>query len=174
MISRCRSRTTLNDDSGRQLIARVRHLCRRKGRDLGDLARQAGVSRSTLCHLAQGRTREPHGSTLRKNSRALEISPEKLWDEPTQIPLPDGSLDFGLRENVETNDFQRRRAFDRNTNTVVDEVSRELPDLFRGWMYEVWNELYIVFGTGGQLSRVGVVESAKKINSWRLKLSLPT
>jgi len=50
---------------------------------------------------------------------------------------------------------------------VVTEVSAELPALFLDWTEADWDELYSSFGTGGPLTRQGVVDAATEMNRKR-------
>ena len=50
---------------------------------------------------------------------------------------------------------------------MISEIYRESPELFTSWRPEEWDELYSMFGTGGQLSPQGVVEAANRINRKR-------
>ena len=58
---------------------RVRRLREAKGWRRGDLAKKAGVSRSTITNVESG-SNAPHLQTLRKLAKALEVSVEVLLD----------------------------------------------------------------------------------------------
>lgn len=146
-----------------QFRNRIRELCRHKGWDLGELAQRAGLSRTTLYHLEKGRTRRPHGSTLRKIAAALEVRPEQLWEEGDEIGRrPRPAFPAPTPEEADT-----QRDFDRGTNPMVADVADEWPELFREWTESEWDELYSSVGTGGPLTREGVVEAAATINRKR-------
>lgn len=148
---------------GRTLMAFLRDYCRRRGWNLGDVARRAGLSRTTLYHLERGKTRRPHGETLRKLAAALEMAPEALWEN---MARPVGWGTAG-QSKMPSSNAEAQRRFDRTTNPAVAEVHRDSPRLFAGWSADEWDELYSTFGTGGPLTRDGVVETAAKINRKR-------
>ena len=142
-----------------KLAAQIRAGCLRAGWNIGELARQAGVSRTTLYHLERGTTRNPHYPTLQGIAAALGISVESLCEPSPKQPEQ-------LR-NISDSYSQGSRLFDRATNTDISEVHHELPELFSGWTDEDWDELYSTFGEGGSLNREGVVEFAQQINRKR-------
>jgi transcriptional regulator with XRE-family HTH domain len=134
------------------LSLRVKARCARRGWDLRDLAEQAGISRTTLYHLLEGRTARPHGATLGRLAEAFDTSVEELLaDLP---PSHRSSEEAAAR-------------FDRATNPQVDEVARDRPGLFAAWSPDDWDELYSTFGAGGALTRHGVVAAAEAINRKR-------
>ena len=139
-----------------KLAAQIRAGCLRKGWNIGELARQAGVSRTTLYHLERGTTRKPHYPTVQRITAALEISAESVCEPSLKQPQR-------LR-NISDSDSPGSRLFDRATNNEISEVHHEFPELFSGWADEDWDELYSTFGEGGSLNRVGVVEFAHQIN----------
>lgn len=146
------------EPAGGSLAREVQSRCLKRGWDLQEVARRAGISRTTLSHLLHGRTRHPHTATLHRLARALEIEPERLLDHPRPYTADVPSA-------CETDDASRR--FDRQTNTTVAEVADEFPTLFAGWTREEWDELYSTFGTGGPLSREGVAATAERMNRKR-------
>lgn len=160
--------TTFSEKGGRttqaeHMSACIRAACVRKGWDLNDLAKRAGMSRTTLYHLERGRTRVPHVATLRKLAAVLEIDADELCGQSNL------SCD-SITSNGEQQPLIRaedRRQFDRATNKAVDEVSAERAELFANWSESEWDELYSTFGTGGQLREAGVVDVAQSINRRR-------
>ena len=139
-----------------KLAAQIRAGCLRAGWNIGELARQAGVSRTTLYHLERGATRQPRYPTLQRIAAALGISPESLCEPSPKQPEQ-------LR-NISDRNAQGSRLFDRATNKEISEVHNEFPELFSGWADEDWDELYSTFGEGGALNSEGVVEFAQQIN----------
>lgn len=144
------------------LAARIRAECNRRGWSLGELAKRAGVSRTTLHHLERSRTGRPQIETLRKIAIALELPVETLLgDQPP--PPRDG--------NIAASDSSQRdaasRRFDAATNPVVADVMREQPHLFSGWTQSEVDELVSLFGTGGGLTPRGVELAAESINRRR-------
>ena len=142
-----------------KLAVKIRAGCLHQGWNYDELARRAGVSRTTLYHLERGRTRQPRYATLNRIAAALELSVESLCD-PTAIQ---GS---SLRNSAETHS-EHSRLFDRATNKAVSDVRRDSPELFSDWSAEEWDELYSTFGTGGALSAEGVVGAARQMNQKR-------
>lgn len=141
----------------------IRAACVRKGWDLHDLAKHAGMSRTTLYHLERGRTRVPHVATLRKLAAVLEIDADELC--ATSSPVREDT-----RSNSACPPLIRaadRRQFDRATNKAVNDVRTERSELFTNWSKTDWDELYSTFGTGGQLREAGVVNVAQSINRRR-------
>ena len=144
-----------------RLNMQIRSACLRRGWDVGELARRAGVSRTTLYNLQWGTTRQPHASTLNRIARSLEIDPGLLLCSHES----DSCGEFGSAAGAEQR--ERQREFDRCTNRVVDEVYRHSPELFSGWTGEEMDELYSNFGTGGGLTEEGVVDAAMRMNQRR-------
>jgi len=142
---------------------RIRAACLEKGWDVGELARRAHISRTTLYQLERGMTGNPRTSTLSKIASALEIDPDEL-DADLSIPA---GCDITSRRYDDTSPNRRRRAFDRHSNPVVTEIGRQHPEYFAGWSADDWDELYSTFGTGGELTSHGVIETAKRMNRKR-------
>jgi transcriptional regulator with XRE-family HTH domain len=136
-----------------RLMQQIRAGCLRRGWDDGELARRAGVSRTTLFYLRRGTTRRPRASTLSRIARALDIDPVGLV-QPGSTSASDA-------------DSERRRQFDRRTNPLVAVVCGERPELFAGWSEADWDELYSQFGTGGALTEEGVALAAAEMNRRR-------
>ncbi len=139
--------------SGRELSEVLRAACARKGWDLQDLARRAGVSRTTLYHWQCGRTRIPRAKTLGRIASALEIPVDDLVGHEPRLAERDPS--------------SSSRTFDKLTNHLVGTLMRERPSLFAGWTEEDRAELFSMFGTGGHLNSQGAVAAAEAINRKR-------
>ena len=146
-----------------QLAERVRLCCVRQGRDLGDIARQAGVSRTTLYQILRGRTRRPHVATLHRIAAALNVPAEQLCGGEVREERPSPAEFAGTAMAVR----EAQRRFDRCTNTLIGEAAGEHPELFAGWCDDEWDELYSTFGVGGQLTPEGVAHAAARINHKR-------
>ena len=142
-----------------KLAAQIRAGCLRKGWNIGELARQAGVSRTTLYHLERGTTRKPRYPTVQGIVAALGISPESLCEPSPKQP--------DQLRNISDRNTHASRLFDRATNNEISEVHHEFPELFSGWTDEDWDELYSTFGEGGPLNHQGVVEFAQQMNCKR-------
>lgn len=136
--------------------------CLERGWSLLDLAREAGVSRTTLHSLMRGHVRRPQSATLRGLSDALGIPVAQF-----ARTLRRGRTAATANLPFEFFDVERQREFDRQTNPAVDDVVREQPGLFFGWSEEDWDELYANFGAGGPLTESGVVECAERMNRQR-------
>ena len=129
---------------------RIRQACLRRGLSRGALAARSGVSRTTLYQLERGGVVQPRATTLKRIADALDVDVAWLTDSDGSNP----------------NDVDRRR-FDRATNPAVHDVYQECPSLFVDWSATEWDELYSTFGTGGQLTAEGVVQTAVHINRKR-------
>ncbi len=140
----------MTDPADSALAQRLRAECARRGWDMQELARRAGISRTTLYHLLEGRTGRPRGSTLNSIAESLQIDVAELLHPQGPRSVPSAA-----------------RRFDRQTNPQVDLVARERPGLFTGWDESDWDELYSTFGTGGALTREGVIAAAEGINRRR-------
>lgn len=142
-----------------RVAARIRTECIRRGWDLQEFSRRAGVSRTTLYNLEHGHTSRPHTTTVGKLAAALDVSPEELLAEQRDT----GLAVIAPRERG-VDDCRR---FDAATNPAVGEVLRARPDLFTGWTDDDTAELYSLFGVGGELTHRGVVCAAEAINRKR-------
>jgi transcriptional regulator with XRE-family HTH domain len=150
------TRQPAHESATRNLGARIRAECVRRGLELQELAEQAGVSRTTLYHLERGHTGRVRTRTLQKIAGALGLTVEDLFSPLRSIPLA-----------ASTFDREKSRSFDRATNPLVTEVMQEQPHLFAGWSESDVDELYSTFGTGGPLSARGVINAAEAINRKR-------
>lgn len=141
-----------------RVAARIRTECIRRGWDLQEFSRRAGLSRTTLYNLEHGHTCRPHTSTVGKLAAALDVSPEELLAEQRD----NGSSAIAARERGDDG-----RRFDVATNPSVAEVMRTRPELFNGWTDDDTAELYSLFGVGGELNHRGVICAAEAINRKR-------
>lgn len=144
------------DEESRRVAARVRAECVRRGMELQELARLAGISRTTLYHLERGHTGRLRATTLRKIADALDLTVEELLSPAPSRPAPIGPRDASAA-----------RRFDRATNPLVSEVMQDQPQLFTGWSPDDMDELCSTFGTGGPLTEQGVITAAEAINRKR-------
>lgn len=71
-----------------------------KGLSQVELAELAGVSAYTVTEIETGR-RDPHGSTLRKIAKALDVEVSDLFKEvpPPKVPAPSPEAEQGRRES---------------------------------------------------------------------------
>lgn len=127
-----------------------------RGWTMSELVRRTGINRGTLYRLEHGDTERPQMKTIQALASAFDISPRCLLAPslPADASRPEDRLTVKQR-------------FDRATNPVVSEVVDEQPLLFAGWSDQEMDELYSTFGTGGQLTRQGVVSAAEAINRKR-------
>jgi transcriptional regulator with XRE-family HTH domain len=149
-----------------RLAQQIRAECVRRGWDVGELACRAGVSRTTLYHLAHGHTDRPRASTLKRIAAALGIDTDTLVGRPTDPESPRYPVSSRNRVSDRAR-WDAAAAFDRATNTAVAEVMHDRPDLFAGWSADDVDELYSLFGVGGQLTPRGVACAAEAINAKR-------
>ena len=148
------------------IVSAIRRSCLEKGWDLGELARRARVSRTTLHHLLSGATQRPHLSTLSRIAGALglPLDPDAAGGttaghSPGAVALRAGTGNASL--------IQSNVRFDRATNPAVEELRHTSPDLFAEWSREEWDELYSTFGVGGNLTPEGAADCAQAINDRR-------
>jgi transcriptional regulator with XRE-family HTH domain len=144
------------------LAARIRAECNRRGWSLGELARRAGVSRTTLHHLERSRTGRPHIETLRKIAIALDLPVGTLLGEE-----PSAAHRAGFSASRRPPRDSLPQHFDAPTNPAVAEVMHEQPQLFAGWTQSDFDELVSLFGTGNGLTPRGVARAAESINRRR-------
>ena len=134
---------------------RIQAWRRQKGLNLGELARDAGLSRTTLFHLERGKIANPRATTIEQIAQALHISPSCLWQDEAAF-LSQTSLK-GLETEAAVD------SFDAQTNPVVQELAGVHPEWFFNWTARDWAELSSVFGTGGHLNAEGVQEFARRL-----------
>jgi transcriptional regulator with XRE-family HTH domain len=116
-----------------------------KGLSLRRLAEQSSLDQRTIRKLLRGTSR-PHMDTIRRLAVGLDVPVEDLFLDPTTLAS---------------------HRFARQTNPLVEEVVREMPEQFSGWTAADFAELYSRFGTGGALTRQGVLQAAAQMNRAR-------
>jgi transcriptional regulator with XRE-family HTH domain len=132
-------------DLASQLADNLRRLMARQGVSLDALAAESGVDRRTIAGVLCGKKR-PHSRTLHRLAEALGAPADEFFQDPSLLAY---------------------RAFNRQTNPLVDEVIAERSELFAGWSEADFDELYSRFGTGGALTRSGAVAAAERMNRVR-------
>jgi len=147
----------------------------RRGWTREELARKAGVSRTTLFYLERGGTQHPRLSTLKRLAETLDLDFHRLMDESLATvgePSPQNFVDpwSPSFDQVADSDqltvsgpFGNSQRFDRETNPFVAQVVSETPALFQGFTESDWNELYSCMGMGGALTPHGVRDQAARI-----------
>ena len=133
----------------------------RRGWEVGQLATEAKVSRTTLYHLERGRISSPRASTLHRIARALGVPIESLTLENSS------KNQLSTNSPAQASEGREAAFFDRVTNPVVTAVAEAHPELFEGWTVEEWDELYSTFGTGGALNQQGVICASEAMNQRR-------
>lgn len=149
-----------------QLAKRIRACCMHRGWDEVELAQRSGVSRTTLYHLRNGNIKRPRITTLASLADAFELPLERFFWGELNVAAPRAIASESI-------------TFDRRTNTQIQTVCDNHPELFSGWSETEWEELFSTFGVGGELSEEGVIESADRINQnrdvrYRLSVVLET
>jgi transcriptional regulator with XRE-family HTH domain len=114
------------------------------GLSVRELARRAGLDERTVRKILAGN--RPHAQTLHRLAAGLAVSVDEFYLDDTQL---------------------RYRCFDRQTNPMVDEMLGERPNLFAGWTADQFDELHSHMGTGGALTRDGVLLIAERMNRKR-------
>jgi lambda repressor-like predicted transcriptional regulator len=156
------SRSRASVPAASPVAARIHARLLHNGWDLGDLARAAGLSRTTLHKLLTQGTRFPHRRTVTRIAAALGVSPAELWGDAAS-----GSDAATPGARPTTSLSAARSTLDRATNPCVTEVASESPALFSRWQPADWDQLYSTFGTGGPLTPDGVRAAAARINRRR-------
>ncbi|HET7478069.1 MAG TPA: helix-turn-helix transcriptional regulator [Rubrobacteraceae bacterium] len=91
------------------------------------LAREAGVSPTTVSGIEGGRISRPHFGTLRKLARALEVPAEELLGEISPGPLESGEqMSLEWARSAREEEFERR--LDGATLHSLNALSRELDE----------------------------------------------
>lgn len=133
------------DESPQPLLGKkIREQRANRGWDQTRLAREAGISRTTLSQLENGTGPEPRPSTVGKVSQALGLPPA-WWNEDRDVA----------------------GAFDRATNPEVQAVADRHPEYFANLTTADWGELHSVFGTGGALTEEGVLTEVARLQAKR-------
>lgn len=140
-----------------RLASRIQAERLNRGWTMSELVRRTGINRGTLYRLERGDSARPQMKTVRALAEAFGVTPESLL----------GLHPPGEPRSVTTRSLTVEQRFDRTTNPLVSEIIDERPGLFECWTESDVDELYSLFGTGGQLTRSGVVEAAEAINRKR-------
>lgn len=141
-------------NDGKRLAARIESLCKHHGMSQQSLAQEADISRTLFSSLKSGRTQWPHPKTLNKIAQVFGMSCEDLCDFSS----------LAKQKSSDSQAEQTQKRINQQTNPVIAQVVRELPELFQGWQQDEWDEIYSCFGVGGALSEEGVKEVARQIN----------
>jgi transcriptional regulator with XRE-family HTH domain len=87
------------------------------------LAREAGVSPTTISAIETGKIGRPHFGTLNKLARALRVAPEELQGSLAVMEEP-GPLSMGWARGSEEGEFER--GLEGASLESLDSLSREL------------------------------------------------
>ncbi len=162
----------IETESDPLLWERIFSLCVQRGWDIGRLAREAKVSRTTLHHWQQGKTTRPRNLTIFKLAEALQVDPASLLGgvtatAPVAVPaIFSSSPAMQQGEQAACRDLEdQARLFDRQTNWAIQSVCEQVPSLFEDWDESQWDELFSSFGTGGEMNEAGIRQEATAINA---------
>lgn len=146
---------TESEESPDGLGRRIRRLRQARGLNLGELGRQASVSRTALYQLERGQIERPHAATIDRLASALGVEPNALWGE--------------TRDVVEVGNSQLAQRIDEElrTNPAVRVAREDHPEWFLGWSETDWLQLASARGTGGELTEAGVRREAERISRRR-------
>ncbi|MDA0832200.1 MAG: helix-turn-helix transcriptional regulator [Planctomycetota bacterium] len=145
---------------------RLRRLRLQRGWNVDELARRAGVSRTTMYLLETGKTATPRAKTLRQIADTLGVAVEDLDSgRASGNPKAEPSL------HEEQTEPLRSRNYDRELNLMLNglvySVFQATPRLFSEWTNDDWDELYSTFGVGGAMTEEGILFAAEQINRKR-------
>ncbi|MBL9124458.1 MAG: helix-turn-helix domain-containing protein [Planctomycetaceae bacterium] len=129
-----------------ELAGNLRRLLARCGLTIDELAAASGVDARTIRGLLLGRNTRPHARTLTRLAGGLGVDTDEFFRNRA---------------------LDEQRAFDADTNPLIESVLDECPRLFEGWTPADLEELYSHFGEGGSLTREGAVAAATAINRKR-------
>jgi transcriptional regulator with XRE-family HTH domain len=132
-------------EAASHIAGNLRRLMTRCGISLERLSQTSGVDRRTIVAALRGKKR-PHSHTLYRLAQGLDVPADEFFQDPSLL---------------------LHRAFDRQTNPLVEEAVAERPELFANWSEADFDDLYSRFGTGGALTREGALVAAERINRVR-------
>lgn len=107
-----------------------------------------GVDDRTVKAILAGAAK-PHARTLHRLAVGLGVPADEFFQSPSLLV---------------------HRAFDRETNPVVDDVVQQNRELFHDWTERDFDELYSHFDTGGALAYERVINVAALMNRKRQTL----
>ena len=123
----------------------LRRLMAERGLSVKELTEKTGLDRRTLGGILAG-THRSHPRTINRLAKGLGVSCDEFFLTPTQLVY---------------------RRFDTKTNSAVEEVVENHPELFEGWTDADFDELHSRFGAGGGLSTAGAIDAAREMNRKR-------
>ncbi len=123
----------------------LRRLMAERGLSTKDLIEITGLDRRTIIGIMAG-THRSRPRTINRLAKGLGVSSDEFFVTPTQLVY---------------------RRFDAQTNSAVETVVDDHPELFAGWTDADFDELHSRFGAGGALTAEGTLEAARTMNSKR-------
>jgi transcriptional regulator with XRE-family HTH domain len=141
------------------LMHRLRRLRLQRGWNVEELARQAGVSRTTMYLLETGKTAMPRAKTLQQIAATLGVEVEEL--------APEWASALSAHDDEASRSRSYDRAINKSLNGLVDRVFQASPQLFGDWSQADWDELYSTYGVRGALTEEGISAAAEQINRKR-------
>jgi transcriptional regulator with XRE-family HTH domain len=132
-------------DTMRDHAANLRRLMARSGLTLQEVVVRTGLHENTIKAILAD-THKPQARTLNRLASGLGVDVDELFQDPSLLT---------------------HRAFDRQTNPLVEEAMTRHHELFAGWAQADYDELYSRFGAGGALTLEGAVEAVQSMNRKR-------
>lgn len=128
--------------------ANLRRLMARLDLTVDQVVERSGVDERTVKGILTGAAK-PHARTLHRLAAGLGVPADEFFQSPSLLA---------------------HRAFDRQTNPVVDDVVQQNRELFRDWTQRDFDELYTRIGTGGAVTYERAVKAAEWMNLKRQTL----
>jgi len=129
----------------RDHAANLRRLMARSGLTLHDVVSRTGLHENTVKGILAG-AHKPQARTLNRLAAGLGVRTDELFQDPSLLT---------------------HRAFDRQTNPLVEEVIAKHQGLIAGWTEADFDELYSRFGAGGALTLEGAFDAVQAMNHKR-------
>jgi len=123
----------------------LRRLMAQQGLTTSQVVDQTGLDQRTIRAVLKG-VSKPHTRTLHRLAEGLGVPVDEFYVEQSQLQF---------------------RQFDRGANPVAEEVVHEHPELFDGWAAADYDELHSRVGTGGAMTRQGVLRTVEDMNEQR-------
>jgi transcriptional regulator with XRE-family HTH domain len=128
------------------LAANLERVMARQNLSIGEVVRRTGLDDRTIRAMLRSDASRPRPRTVYQLAAGLGVDVDELFQSPSVLA---------------------RRTFDRRTNPIIDDVTRDYPHLFDGWTLDDFDDLYSRFGTGGQLTAHGALTAVERINARR-------
>lgn len=125
------------------LAANLERIMARQNLSIGDVVRRTGLDDRTIRAMLRTDSSRPRPRTVYQLADGLGVDVDELFQSPAVLA---------------------RRTFDRRTNPIIDDVTRDYPHLFDGWTLDDFDDLYSRFGTGGEMTAHGALTAVERIN----------